>query len=120
GTFAEREEYLALGRAVGARGRLFQMNAAAFNGDVERTTVEEEVKLLRDISIAGQCRLTFSLVQHHNEPDAWRTILALAERANAEGAQLFAQVLGRPLNALMSLEARHPFEQVPAFREIAD
>ena len=45
---------------------------------------------------------------------------ALAQEANAEGADLSAQVAGRPLNLLIGFQTFHPFLARPTYLKIAD
>ena len=121
GSFAKDEELLALARVVGARGGLFQTAPGAYYGtdDDDWTTAEFETDLIRRMSLEGGCPITFNLVQFHPDPDRWRRILSWIDAANAEGANLFAQVLARPLNAVLSLQTHHFFQQLPAFGEIS-
>jgi N-acyl-D-aspartate/D-glutamate deacylase len=79
-----------------------------------------ETDLIRRMSLAGKVRLTFPLVQDHDDPDRWRRIMALIRTANAEGARLIPQVLARPLNAIMSLEGNNPFQKLPSFAAVAE
>lgn len=119
GSFAEDVELLAMAEAVGARGAIMQTSPAAFYGDENWTTAEAETDLIRRMSLAGRCTVTFPIVQDHDDPDRWRRIMSWIEAANAGGAKLVPQVLARPLNAVMSLSGRHPFERLPAFVEVA-
>jgi N-acyl-D-aspartate/D-glutamate deacylase len=59
-------------------------------------------------------------VQDHDDPDRWRQIMAAVRDANSAGAQLIPQVLARPLNAIMTLAGRHPFEKLPSFLHVAE
>jgi N-acyl-D-aspartate/D-glutamate deacylase len=64
-------------------------------------------------------RITFALIEDHQDPDRWRTILSRIEAANREGAKMMPQVLARPLNAIMTLAGRHPFDRMPGYAEAA-
>jgi N-acyl-D-amino-acid deacylase len=117
GSFAGEDELFAMAKAVGAHGAILQ-SAPAFVGDEDWTSEAYESDLLRRQSLIGKCLVTFTLVQDHKDPVGWRRILDFVDQANAEGARLVPQVLSRPLNALFSLTARHPFEQVPVYQEL--
>jgi N-acyl-D-amino-acid deacylase len=118
GSFAEEDELLAIARTVGARGGLIQTNPGAFAGDEDWTTEEYEGELLRKQSLAGNCTVSFSMVESHEDPARWRRIMTRVEAANAEGAKLVPQVLARPMTVLFTLSALHPFSRLPAFREL--
>jgi N-acyl-D-aspartate/D-glutamate deacylase len=115
GSFAEDDELLAMAKIVGEREAIFQTSPASFYGPQEWTPYEAECDLMRRMSLMGNMRLTFPLVQDHGDPDRWRRILEMIEAANEEGARLIPQVLARPLNAVMTLSGRHPFDRLPAY-----
>jgi len=82
---------------------------------------EEEFAMLRRVAEGSGRRMTFSLLQMGNAPDRWRTVLAAAERASAEGVAVTAQVCGRPVGLLAGLELSvNPFSFCPSYREIAE
>jgi N-acyl-D-aspartate/D-glutamate deacylase len=118
GSFAADDELLAVARVVGARNGLFQTSPASYFGPEEFTTAEAETDLIRRMSLAGRMRITFPVVQDHDDPDRWRRIMSWVEAANAEGAKLIPQVLARPLNAVMTLGGRHPFDRLPVYAEV--
>jgi N-acyl-D-amino-acid deacylase len=119
GSFACDEELLAIAKAVGARDGIFQTSPASFYGPEEWTTWAAECDRMRRMSLAGGMRMTFPVVQDHNDPDRWRRILAAVDAANREGAKLIPQVLARPLNAVATLGGRHLFERLPTFARVA-
>ena len=115
GTYASDEELLALSRAVGERDGILQTSPASFYGPEEWSPWDAETDLLRRMSLAGKLRITFPLVEDHQDPGRWRQIMTMIEAANAEGAKLIPQILARPLNAIMTLAGRHPFDRLPEF-----
>ncbi len=117
GTTASDEELLAISRAVGSRDGILQTSPASYYGPQEWSPWETETDLLRRMSLAGDMRITFPVVQDHQDPDRWRRIMAMIDSANAAGGKLIPQILPRPLNAIMSLEGRNPFEKLPGFAE---
>jgi N-acyl-D-aspartate/D-glutamate deacylase len=115
GSFAEDDELLAMVKIVGERNAIFQTSPASFYGPQEWTPYEAECDLMRRMSLVGNMRLTFPLVQDHGDPNRWRRIMEMVDAANEEGASLIPQVLARPLNAVMTLGGRHPFDRLPAY-----
>ena len=105
GTKASDAELLAISRAVGARDGILQTSPASYYGPEEWSPWEAETDLLRRMSMAGDLRITFPVVQDHQDPDRWRRIMARIEAANAEGAKLIPQILPRPLNAIMAFKS---------------
>jgi N-acyl-D-aspartate/D-glutamate deacylase len=120
GSYAADDELLAICRTVGERDGLIQTSPASFIGPEEFSPWPTETDLIRRMSLAGNVRLTFPLVQDHDDPDRWREIMTLIRAANAGGARLIPQVLARPLNAIMSLTGNNPFQKLPAYNEAAE
>ena len=119
GTKASDAELIALSKAVGARDAILQTSPASFYGKEEWSPWPRETELLREMSLAGNLRITFPVVEDHQDPARWRRIMARIDEANAEGARLIPQILARPLNAIMSLAGRHPLEKLPEFVKAA-
>jgi N-acyl-D-aspartate/D-glutamate deacylase len=117
GSFAADDELLAMARVVGAHGAVLQTSPAFLFADETWTTLEAESDLVRRMSLAGNCPVTFPVVQDHDDPNRWRRIIEWVDTANAEGAKLVPQVLARPLNAIMTLNGHHPMQRLPAFAE---
>jgi len=114
GSFAKDEELLAISKAVGERDGTFQTNPASFYGPEEWAPYDKEVDLIRRMSLAGDMRITFPLIEDHQDPGRWRWIMGEIEKANAAGAKMFPQILARPLNAIMTLAGRHPWRREEA------
>ena len=115
GSFAKDEELLAISRTVGDRDGTFQTNPASFYGPEEWVGYKPELDLIRRMSMAGNMRITFPVIEDHQDPGRWRWILGEIEQANAAGAKMIPQILARPLNAIMTLAGRHPFDRMPAY-----
>jgi N-acyl-D-aspartate/D-glutamate deacylase len=120
GSFAADDELLAVCRTVGERDGIIQTSPASYIWPDEFSPWPAETDLIRRMSLAGKLRLTFPLVQDHDDPGRWRQIMAMIRAANAEGARLIPQVLARPLNAIMSLTGSNPFQKLPAFQAITE
>src|SRR5919112_346939 len=98
GTFAAEDELFGIGRVLGELGTgLFELAPAGVMGE-DLAAPEREVAWMRKLSAAIRRPVSFVLSQHNLAPDQWRDILRLSAEANADGADLRAQVAGRPLN----------------------
>ena len=86
----------------------------------ERFSQDQELALLAAISRSTKQKITFTTVQHRDDPEAWRAVLAYALEMNASGAQLHPQVASRPVGILGGLGGYHPFMRRPSYRAIAD
>ncbi len=117
GSTAPDEEMIAIAKAVGSRGGIYQCNPNSNDRDAAK--VENEMALLRRMSMEGGVPISMPLVQYHHDPDRWRRMLDFFEQANADGARLIPQVLARPLNVVMTLGGHHLFNEVPSFNEVA-
>ena len=115
GTFAEKAELLAIGRAMQAVGLgLFQAVPAGVIGDIagpEKWTTEQEVELFAEVARASGRKCTFTLLQNGNRPDQWRNCLKIVEQANAAGLSIRPQVASRPIGFVTSLRSYHMFQR---------
>lgn len=124
GTFAEKEELMAIGRAMKAAGKgIFQAVPAGVVGDIagpEHWTTEQEVELFADIARESGRGCSFTLVQNGNRPDQWRNCLEIVERANAEGLMIKPQIATRPIGFVTSLQAYHMFQRRETYLKLVD
>src|SRR5450631_4475860 len=119
GTFAAEDELFGIGRVLGELGRgLFELAPAGVMGE-DLAAPEREVAWMRRLSAASGRPVTFALSQHNLAPDQWRDVLRLAHEANDDGADLRAQVGGRPLNMLVGFQTFHPFSRRPSYVQLA-
>jgi N-acyl-D-aspartate/D-glutamate deacylase len=72
-------------------------NLAQLGG--ERFSQDHELRMLAEISRSSGQPITFTTVQHVDDPQAWRAVLDFAVEQNAAGARfrLIEQAGGRPL-----------------------
>jgi len=120
GTFAAEDELFGIGRALGELGQgIFELAPAGVMGE-DLDAPAKEVDWMRRLSAAIGRPVSFALLQNNREPDGWRELLRLAASANAEGADLRAQVSGRPLNLLIGFQTFHPFNTRPSYLALAD
>lgn len=125
GTYASDVELTELvhGMADGGGG-VFEAITSSSLGNLaqlggERFSQDHELRLLADISRTTGQKITFTTVQHVDDPEAWRTVLDFAVEMNATGAALFPQVASRPVGILGGLAGYHPFMRRPSYRELA-
>lgn len=118
GTFAKEAELMAIAKAVGGAGRglLEIIPAGVESGDPQAQ--EDELALMKRLSIGGGCPITYLTGQIGKDPDLWRESFRLAEAANAAGAMLIPQISCRPVGMLFSFESENPFARFPSFIEL--
>ena len=123
GTFAEKAELLAIGRAMQAVGLgVFQAVPAGVVGDIagpEKWTTEQEVELFAEVARASGRKCTFTLVQNGNRPEQWRNCLKIVEQANATGLAIRPQVASRPIGFVTSLRSYHMFQRRETYLKLA-
>jgi N-acyl-D-aspartate/D-glutamate deacylase len=118
GTTASPDELVGIGQALAGVGR---SRAGVFEVASDMVDPDGEFAWMTAVSRATGCRITYGTGQDHMRPDQWRTILALARRANAAGAHVVPQVGGRPTSVLLGHEASaQPFMLHAAYAEVAD
>ena len=123
GTFAEKAELLAMGRAMKAVGLgVFQAVPAGVVGDIagpEKWTTEQEVELFAEVARASGRKCTFTLIQNGNRPEQWRNCLKIVEDANAAGLSIRPQVASRPIGIVTSLRSYHMFQRRETYLKLA-
>lgn len=124
GTFAADEELLAIAVAMKELGQgVFEAIPAGVLGPLEsmggeRSTLLEEVDLLRRFSVESNRPVTFTLLPSTALPsDEWVGALAAVEEANRNGAQLRPQVPSRPVSVVSGLSTYHAFMRKPFYLE---
>jgi N-acyl-D-aspartate/D-glutamate deacylase len=123
GTFAEKAELLAIGRAMKEVNKgVFQAVPAGVVGDIagpEKWTTEQEVELFAEIARESGRSCTFTLVQNGNRPDQWRKCLDIVEKANAEGISITPQIATRPIGFVTSIQTYHMFQRRETFLKLS-
>jgi len=92
-------------------------NLAQLGG--ERFSQDHELRMLAEISKSSGQPITFTTIEHVDDPDAWRTVLDFAVEQNGRGAHLFPQIASRPVGILGGLAGYHPFMRRPSYRPLA-
>ena len=123
GTFAEKAELLAIGRAMKEVNKgVFQAVPAGVVGDIagpEKWTTEQEVELFAEIARESGRNCTFTLAQNGNRPDQWRNCLDIVEKANAEGISITPQIATRPIGFVTNIQTYHMFQRRETFLKLS-
>lgn len=111
---ADEAEFHALAEGMARAGAgVFQV-AIEFN---QFPLACEELEMFARVGKVSGRPIMYSLKQTNRTPDGWRALMAISDRANAEGTAMHPQVLGRPTGALMGLQTSlHPFSHCPSFK----
>jgi N-acyl-D-amino-acid deacylase len=116
---AAEEELRGIARGLRALGKGVLQAVDDFHLTGEDDSVE--FSMWRRIAEESGRPFSFSLFQTSVDPQAWRYLLALVERANADGVAMRGQVSGRPVGSLFGLElSTHPFLRTATYESIAD
>ncbi|MCA9585075.1 MAG: amidohydrolase family protein [Myxococcales bacterium] len=98
GTFATKDEVFGLGRALADAGH------GVFQLAVEHTELPAEMAWMRELAREIRRPISMNLSQTDASPELWRSVLRGLEEAGQNDEPLFAQVAGRAIGVLMSLE----------------
>ncbi len=122
GTFAAREELLAIGAVLGRRGRgVFEAALRLGERDnAELDNTRAEIECMSTLSQQSGRPVTFGLSQSYRRPTLYRRVLDFSSEGNALGAKLRPQTTGRGIGGLMGLQARTPFHAAPEWAELFD
>jgi N-acyl-D-amino-acid deacylase len=111
GTFANEQELLGIGRALGDVGH------GVFELASDLAPESAEFAWMEKLSVETGRPVTFACLQNDFDPQQWRRSLHAAEDASARGAFVVPQVAGRPTGLLLGLESTfHPFSDHPTYR----
>ncbi len=121
GTFAQREELLAIADVLRRYGRGVFEVAPRFDGEgPSEPRVESELAWMREVSLRSGRPLTFNLSQTRGQGEHWRLAIARAREANAAGAQLRPQTSPRFIGVLTGIAHRTPFDGHPSWRALRE
>ncbi len=116
GTYAGVDELYGFGRAIKAAGHGVMEVATDAVGSVPTETADGEFEWMTKLSKDAGAKLSLPLVQLHNDPEKWRSVMARIEKARADGAEFIAQVGSRSIGMVMSWETSyHTFMGRPAY-----
>ncbi len=111
--FASTDELLGIGSALGAVGA----GAFGMNSDFDDETAE--LAWMTQLAKQTGRPVWFLLTDRYDDPERWRRLLAATHAARAQGAQLTAQIAGRPIGVMLGIgTALNPFSIRPSYREL--
>ena len=114
GTFANADEMIGIGRAMGQAGH------GVFELASDMTIAEDEFAWMKAMSAETGVPVTYALLQSPMQPQKWRDMLRLTEQARDEGAKISAQIACRPTGMVLGWQSTvHPFITRPSYRAIA-
>ncbi len=120
GTFAPREELLAIAEAMRSSGHgVIEAIVGGSVGNAERVRMIDELPLMAEVASAAGRPLTFSTFQLIDQPEMWRELVAYAGAARARGVELRPQVIPRAITFFTSLRTYHMFMFRPTYKRIA-
>ncbi|GGC51031.1 N-acyl-D-amino-acid deacylase family protein [Chelatococcus reniformis] len=106
---------LAMGLADAGSGNLQLVS------DFNQPDAESEFAMLRRVVERSGRPCLFSLVQRHDRPTEYRTLLALADQASRQGHIMRPVFPPRPIGILFGLNgSQNPFSGTPSYKAIAD
>jgi N-acyl-D-amino-acid deacylase len=111
--YAASEELLGIGAALGDIGA----GAFGMNSDFDDET--DELAWLTKLAKETGRPVWFLLTDRYEDPERWRRLLAAVHAARADGANLTAQIAGRPIGVMLGIgTALNPFSVRPSYREL--
>jgi N-acyl-D-aspartate/D-glutamate deacylase len=110
---AEEAELMGIGRAMGAVGR----GAFGMNSDFEHEA--DEFAWMTRLSKETRRPVWFLLTDRPTDPERWRRLMKGVHQARAAGADITAQVAGRPVGVILGHNtSMNPFTFRPAYRAL--
>ena len=115
GTTAGERELLGIASAIRDAGH------GVFQFAPEHTRVPtDEFPWMRKVAAVTGRPVSVNLSQPDQSPEVWRDVLRLLEEANDDGLAIVAQVAGRSIGILYTLQGSvHPLMFHPAYQEVA-
>ena len=112
---AAEKELIEIAAAVGETGSGWLQVISDFDEPAE------EMAMLRRLVGAAGRPMTITVLQRDKRPELWRETMADIAEANAQGAQIFGQVLTRPTGVMLGFEiSLNPFMACEAWAGIKD
>lgn len=120
GTFAAEDEVFAIGEALRATGAVFQLVPGGSVGTAGQNWkgeqgLADEIGWMARLSRHAGIPITYLIVEHEDNPDAWREAIRLTEIANRAGARLYPQTASRPGGFLTGFQSQHMFQRRPTY-----
>ena len=112
--YAASDELLGIGSALGAVGA----GAFGMNSDFDDETAE--LAWMTQLARETGRPVWFLLTDRYDDPARWRRLLTAVHAARAQGAELTAQIAGRPIGVMLGIgTALNPFSIRPSYRALA-
>ncbi|HSI00541.1 MAG TPA: amidohydrolase family protein [Reyranella sp.] len=114
GRYAEHEELIAIGKAMGRAGR----GTFGMLSDFEDEATE--FRWMRQVAKDSGRPVWFLLTDRSYDPQRWRRLMDAVDAARADNPPLYAQVAGRPVGLTLGLgTSLNPFGLREGFAEVA-
>ncbi len=111
--YAASEELLGIGLALG------EVGAGAFGMNSDFDDEAEELTWMTQLAKETGRPVWFLLTDRYEDPARWRRLLTAVHAARAEGANLTAQIAGRPIGVMLGIgTALNPFSVRPSYRQL--
>ena len=111
--YAGSDELLGIGSA------LSEVGAGAFGMNSDFDDEEAELAWMTKLAKSTGRPVWFLLTDRYEDPERWRRLLGAVHAARAQGANLTAQIAGRPIGVMLGIgTALNPFTVRPSYREI--
>jgi N-acyl-D-amino-acid deacylase len=114
GTWAGADELLAIAHAMGRAGH------GVFELASDMAPAANEFAWMRQMAREARIPVTFAMLQSPMHPEAWRDLLQMANAANDEGGDVYAQIAIRPTGLVLGWESTiNPFSFQPSYMQLA-
>ena len=111
--YAGSEELVGIGSALG------EVAAGAFGMNSDFDDEAAELAWMTKLAKSTGRPVWFLLTDRYDDPERWRRLLNAVHAARAQGANLTAQIAGRPIGVMLGIgTALNPFTVRPSYREI--
>lgn len=111
---AAENELTAIAEALGRQG------AGVLQAVSDFDDVEAELAMFRRVMERSGRPLSLSVMQWHQSPEKWRTVMEWARQCTADGMTVRGQVSGRPVGMMLGFQVSyHPFSFTPTFKALA-
>lgn len=120
GTFASEDELFGIVAHMtsATRRALFEIAELGAAGE-DPEGLLKELDWMRRVSIEFGQKITYLLLQFPSAPQLWQEQLQQTLDANADGAEIVAQVANRPFGMLIGFPSYHAFMKRPTFVELS-
>jgi N-acyl-D-amino-acid deacylase len=111
------DELRALSAVVGRYRGVFEF-APFGNVGEDLVSLKRDMVFYEDLARNTQSKVHLLLSQTLTYPDFWREQLAMIDRVNADGHQIYGQIHGRGIGVMLGFENSNPFQTRPTFQAV--